>query len=453
MRRVGAVGAALIVAWTLFAFGAVYAFVSRPAVAASVLLFLIVRPRLFRERTWPMDTSLLVFVAYGWLQLLPLPGALVSLLQPASNVFHASVALTPYSASAWRPLSLAPTAGLEAMLNLTAAALLYWTVRESADNSGTRTFVRGLALTGALLTIYAILQPVLFSNGKIYGFWSPLAHEAQPVGPVISRNHFASWLVLATPIAVGYLIAHGRSHWIGSTRTKQLVRMLSDARALWLGGCAVLMVAGVVYSQSRAGLFGLLAAMVVGIIGSWRSLGNRGRVGLVVVSVALGSIAWLLANPSHVLKRINGEDTVAWGGRPAVWRATLDMAGRYPATGVGLGAYEGAMPFYQPEPRVPIFNHAHNQYLQWLSEGGVPGVVIAAAVLILAFGLFRRRHFLDNGSLVHVREGAFAGMIGLAVQSIWETPLVTPCVLWMLAAAAGLATSRPAVSHTPERRR
>lgn len=453
MRRIGATGAALIVAWTLFAFGAVYPFVSRPAAAASLLLFLLVRPSVFRERTWALDTSILAFIAYGWFQLLPLPGTLVSALQPNGAVFHAGVSLSVFDPAAWRPLSLAPTASLEAAINLTAATLFYWTVRESSDHTGARTLSRALALMGAVVTVYAIIQPVLFPNGKVYGFWSPQAHEAQPVGPVISRNHFASWLVLATPVVVGYLLAHARSHWVGSTHVKRVVRMLSDARALWTACCAVLMVAGVVYSQSRGGLFGMGAAMAAGSVGGWRHMGSRGRVGLVVVSIVLGSVAWSLANPSHVLKRIQGADTAEWGGRPAVWQATLAMAGKYPMTGVGLGAYEGAMPFYQPEPRVPIFNHAHNQYLQWLSEGGIPGALLAGTAMLLALRLFKRRHFLDSGALVHVRQGAFAGMIGLAVQSIWETPLVTPCVLWMLAAAAGLATARPAVSHGAESQR
>ena len=46
--------------------------------------------------------------------------------------------------------------------------------------------------------------------------------------------------------------------------------------------------------------------------------------------------------------------------------------------------------------------------------------------------------------MVHIREAALAGIFGLAVQSMWETPLVTPAVLILLAAAAGIAVHRPA---------
>lgn len=119
------------------------------------------------------------------------------------------------------------------------------------------------------------------------------------------------------------------------------------------------------------------------------------------------------------------------------------MAGKYRLTGVGLGAYEGAMPAYQEQPVVILFNHAHSQYLQWWAEGGLIGTLIAAALFVAGWRLFARRRRRDRGPLVHLREGALAGIVGLAVQSVWETPLVTPAVLWLLAAAAALATERP----------
>jgi capsular exopolysaccharide synthesis family protein len=438
------VGAVLIVAWTLFAFGAVYPWASRPAAAATLLLFLFSRPTLFRDSTWAVDGAIVALLAYGWLQCLPLPGALVNVLSPASAAFHQRLSLTPFDPAAWRAVSLAPSASIEAMINLSAAALFYWTIREANGHAGARIFTRSLALMGAVAVLLAILQPVLFPNGKVYGFWSPIYIEAHPVGPIISRNHFASWMLLAAPITIGYLLTHARTYWVGSTRVKASIRMLSDARALWIATCSVLMIIGVIFSQSRAGLIGLGATALAGIAGSRQHLGRRGRAGLLAASLIFGAIAWMVANPANgVLRKIQAGQGDDWGGRPAIWRATISMASQYPLLGVGLGAYEGAMPAYQKPPVVILFNHAHSQYLQWLSEGGAIGVLIGIALFVSGFRLFARRRGKDLGPLVHLREGALAGIVGLAVQSIWETPLVTPAILWLLAAAAALATERP----------
>ncbi len=430
-------------AWTLFAFGAVYPWASRPAAVASLLIFLFARPTLFRDKTWQLDGSLTLLLVYGWLQSVPLPGALVALLSPTSTAFHQALNLAPFDPAAAHALSLAPSATIEAVFNLTAAALIYWTIRESTGQRGARVITRALAVMGALAVLLAVLQPVIFPNGKIYGFWSPIYIEARPVGPIISRNHFASWMVLAAPITVGYLLTHARTYWVGATWRKALVKMLTDTRALWVATCAAIMVSGVIVSQSRAGLIGLAAAVVVAMTTSWRRLHTGGRVGLLAATLIFGTAAWMVSNPARVIGRFQDSTADEWGGRPEIWRATIAMASQYRLTGVGLGAYEGAMPAYQTPPVSIIFNHAHNQYLQWWSEGGLIGVMISIAVVITGFRLFRRRHHRDSSPLVHVREGAVAGIIGLAVQSIWETPLVTPAVLWLLAAAAALATERP----------
>ena len=375
---------------------------------------------------------------------MPLPGDLVNALSPASAAFHAAFSLVPIDPSAARPLSLAPSASVEAMINLTAAALFYWTVRETNGHAGARILIRSLALMGAAAVLLGVLQPVLFPNGKVYGFWTPIYPNAQPVGPIISRNHFASWMVLAAPITIGYLLTHARTYWVGATRVRAGVRMLTDTRAVWIATCGVLMVTGVLFSQSRAGLTGLSAAALVGLIGSRQHLGRRGRAGLIAASVLLASAAWQVANPSTgVLHRIQTTENDEWGGRPAIWQATIGMARQYQLTGVGLGAYEGAMPAYQTPPVTILFNHAHSQYLQWWAEGGGLGVLILAVIVVAGWRLFARRRSRDRGPLVHIREGALAGMVGLAVQSVWETPLVTPAILWLLATAAALATERP----------
>jgi hypothetical protein len=69
----------------------------------------------------------------------------------------------------------------------------------------------------------------------------------------------------------------------------------------------------------------------------------------------------------------------------------------------------------------------------------VPLVMATGAFLLLAGQ--RLRH--DRSPLAHLRGGAVAGLIGFAVQSIWETPLLTPAVMFLVAVTAGIAVHRP----------
>lgn len=444
---VRAVFAGLIISWTLFVFGAVYPWASRPAAAATLLLFLIARPRMFRGSTGAVDACIIAILAFYGLQLAPLPPGIVNMLSPASDAFHRAVDLTQFDPNVWRPLSLAPDASLEALVVLAAAALFYWTTRESLGSSGTRLLVRWIAIAGSACVVLAALSPTLFPNRLVYGFWHPLDRNATPMGPIISRNHFAAWMLVAAPLVGGYLAARARSHWLGRSVKQSSMRALTDPRAFFTVGAVALIAGGVLISTSRAGLIGFSAAALFALIGGWRQFGRRGRVGLVSLFLGLLVGALLISNPARAINRLGNTADDSWGGRPMIWQTSRALAARYPLVGVGFGAYEGAMPLYQPEPRGMLMNHAHSQYLQIVTEGGVPAVLLTLAVVILLIRLHFKRQHKDESAHRYLRSGALVGLVGLAVQSVWETPLLTPAVVWLAAAAAGIATSRHSSSE------
>jgi hypothetical protein len=67
----------------------------------------------------------------------------------------------------------------------------------------------------------------------------------------------------------------------------------------------------------------------------------------------------------------------------------------------------------------------------------LPLLVAAGAVVFSAYrGLVE-----DRGSYAWVRAGALAGLLGIAVLSIWESPFHTPATLMIVAVAAGLASA------------
>lgn len=444
----GAAGAALVTAWTLFAFGAVYPWASRPAVAASLALLAHVRPTVFRDRTAAVDAALAALIGYVWLQALPLPPALVAMLSPANGTTLADLSLA-FDPARWRPLSLAPAATIETAAMVTGAVALHWVVREGVGPSGVRWIVRSLALSGALAVLLAVLRPMLFPNGLMYGVWLPVAPEATPLGPIISRNHFAAWMLVAAPVVTGYLFAHGATHWAVRSRRSFLARILIDARALWITTAVGLMVFAVVFSQSRAGLIGLIVAGAFHLVSTWRSAGPKARALLVVGTAGLALSVLLVANPVNVLHRL-GHDADDWGGRPTIWQVALEMGRQFPVTGVGLGAFESIAPVFQPKPVVVFFNHAHSQYLQWWAEGGAIGVLLALWLVAAAAAVLTSRARRDPSALGHVRFGALAGLIGLAVQCVWETPLVTPAVLWLTGLVSGVAMRQQPVPDATE---
>lgn len=432
----------LLLAWSLFAFGAVYDWALAPAAVLAIVGALATQfsTRGARSRSWT-DLWLLLAAVVAVLQLVPLPESVRTMLSPNAGAHLARVSLAPPAADTWLPLSLNPGAWLfGAGLWIAGIATFIWT-RDMLEAHGARRVSRSVAWLGLALAIVALVQPAVFPNGLIYGFWSPESPTSHSTGPIISRNHYAAWIVLAWPLAVGYLFAHGRSHW-KNRRTARAVLVLSDTRAFWLLLAAALMLASLLVTESRAGAIGFAAAVLTLALQVWRRTGTVGRLSLVGFFVLTALAVGLWATPDALLNRFDRAWSGADGGRPGIWAQTMVLVRLFPLTGVGLGTFDVVMPAYQTGSFDTLLNHAHNQYLHLLAEGGLLFVVpLTLAALSFASVAWRRLRQEDTAA-VHLRQGALAGLVGLAVLSVFEVPLLTPAVLFLAAVNAGIVVHR-----------
>jgi O-antigen ligase len=429
----------LLLAWSLFAFGAVYdwAFAPVALLATAGGLFSLFHARSCASRSW-LDVWLLVVVAVALLQLVPLPESIRAVLSPNLSGYLQRGSLVAPVEGVWLPLSLYPDGWLfGAGAVLTAVGTFLW-ARDTLESRGLRRLMRSVAWMGLAVSAFALVQPTLFPNELIYGFWSA---GARSTGPIVSRNHYAAWIVLAWPMTVGYLFAHGRTHW-QDRRVARAVLVLSDMRALWLVLAASMMLASLLVTQARSGAIGFAAAVVVLSLQLWKRTGAMGRAGLVGLLFVVSLAVTLWATPDALMNRFDRAWSGVDGGRPDIWEQTMVLVRAFPVTGIGLGSFEVVMPAYQTGSFASLLNHAHNQYLHVLAEGGlllaVPLVLAAMAFLAVA----RRRLRRDESALVHLRQGAFAGLVGLAVLSVFEVALLTPAVLVLASVSAAIVVHR-----------
>jgi O-antigen ligase len=243
-----------------------------------------------------------------------------------------------------------------------------------------------------------------------------------------------SWLVMATPLVIGYMVR--RLHRRGGGR-RAWANL--DATTLWFGGAAAAMFAASILSLSRSTFLGMLAAV---LCGGLIVVAHRGRdsvvwlAGIVAVSAF---IAAALPGTADLVSRFENSGSEAKWSRIQIWHDTLPMVRDFPLTGVGLGAYRTAMVVYQQADRELAFNQAHNQYLQLVAEGGL----LLAMPLVLACAAFAatvlRRMREDRSHTFWLRAGAVAGVAGIAVQSLFETGLRMPANALLFATLCAVA--------------
>ena len=428
--------AAAAIAWSYFAFGAVYEWAAPP------LLFLSLSA-LTLARAWPRprrltDAAALAALAIVALQLVPVPPALQDLLSPAQRAFRTQMLLGA-DVRTWAPLSLDPAHTRVSLMLAASALALFLVVRETAAAHG-RALAGWIAWMALLASCIGMGTAMLFPNGKVYGFWAPLERGAAPFGAIINRNHFAAWALVAIGIVGGALAAHVTRQAARATARRRVVAVLSDARTVWLAFSPILLAASIVMTASRAAFAGLVAASAGALVLTRRRARARSLAlfGALAIACVLAVLTW--SRPDRLLTRVGGAGS-ALGPRATIWQETTAIAARYPIAGVGLGAFPAAMSVYQEAPRTSFFNHAHNQYLELATEGGA---LLSVFLLLFVWAVARqtaRGLADDQGSFFWLRAGAGAALLGIAVLSIWESPFRTPATLMITAVAAGLAAS------------
>jgi O-antigen ligase len=260
-----------------------------------------------------------------------------------------------------------------------------------------------------------------------------------PFGPYLNRNDFATWLIMAIPLTIGYILTRIESRRRNGDGGLSIERAI-DATAVWLVGSVCLMSAALLVSLSRSGLTGAVVSLACLLWLSRRRLGSRGRASLLAAVTVMIAIAATYANLGALADRVGETIETGIGGRLTIWRETWSMVRDFWIAGTGVGAYERGMLVYQQTKGLFYVNHAHNEYLQLLAEGGV--LVCAVAALTAAAGVAQIAGRLrrDSSPIFWVRAGAVSGLIAVAVQGIWDTGLRMPAnaVLFAILAAVTL---------------
>jgi O-antigen ligase/tetratricopeptide (TPR) repeat protein len=425
------------------------------------------------QLTWrkcPLALCLAGLVLLGVWQVLPLPGPVLSTVSPETartyqrllparhEVLAADSGSRPSADHPGTTVSFYPGATTRELTRLLAVFLLFAAVR---NNCASAAALRRLSVVatanGALLSLVALLQA--FSSSRHLVYWTfPSAGEV--FGPFICRNHFPFYVNVCLGLAAGLLLSWRnsgaeRDGWAGRAHG-----LLHEPRLLWVGAAVVLMLAAVALSLSRGGLLALVGAAVVCLLlhaAHTRRLSQLGAAAL-VGALALGLLTWF------GLDRVKARLATVWEGaalkddRVPLWTRLLPTAADFPLLGTGYGTFDyvelmtrdsGADIGY-------LYEHAHNDYLEALLEGG--GVRLALSLLAIGVvfrlgsrGLGRS----DPSGVSGLVLGALLGFTAVVLQSFVDFGLHIPAiavlatVLCAQLAAVGSATPEDQREGTP----
>ena len=435
-----------MIAWSVFAVGGVYVWAGAPLMVAGAVLAVVARPQPGTSReTQALDGLLLAVVAAAALQVVPLPSAVRAAIAPHLDGIRSAMYVGPTDMAGWWPLSLAPGWTAYSLGLVITALVVFWTTRRACGLGLSLRIVRHVAFVGLVAALVALAEQAAGDPTLIYGRWQARDAGARPFGPFVNRNHFATWVLMACPLAAGYVAAVLSVRRPAPALRAKLVALLEGlgTSELWVGVAGAVMTLALAVSTSRSGLLAFGVSLVGG---AWlaRSRLTARALGFGVLAViVLGAFMAAYVDVQPLLSRVDETLVVGAGGRPRVWQETLRLIRDVWLTGTGLGSYQSAMLVYQQTNRTVFINQAHNQYLHFLAEGGVLLTAPALMAVVAFIRLFRVRLAQDTSAFVWLRIGGGAAILAVAVQGLWETGLRMPANGLLFAIAAAVAVHRP----------
>jgi hypothetical protein len=136
--------------------------------------------------------------------------------------------------------------------------------------------------------------------------------------------------------------------------------------------------------------------------------------------------------------------------RLGVWRDTLRLIGSSPLVGSGFGAYADALPRFKTTAGHLSIEHAENDHLEFLAEGGGLGTLLGGLVALTLFlyGL-RRLHAEEHRLVRALLAAALAGGAAIYVHSAFDFNLRIPSNALLAALLAAVATAGTCAAGGP----
>ncbi len=266
----------------------------------------------------------------------------------------------------------------------------------------------GFAWFGFVLGVASVVA-YYTSPGKI--LWSFPSPYPDVWGPFLSRNNFAQFLELALPVSL----------WLGLT---------VHPRYLWMS--ASILACGLV-SASRAGAVVLILETTAVFVLVRPAAPRRLIPQFWLAVLALAA----LAGGEVLVHRF--EDPDPFRDRREIFESSLQMIAARPWTGYGLGTFATVYPEFARFDPGAVVEHAHNDWLEWATEGGWP---YAAVWMLLA---------------ISVTRPAFRSVWGIGVPAVFVHALVDypfarfGVAAWLFILAGALESVGPKMALPKER--
>ena len=420
--------------------GAIANFVIQFLGALILLGVALTEPR--RDMTRAEKGAWLLFFAFiflSLLQLVPLPPATWTAIPGRATVGEGFALIG--AELPWLPVSLTPNGTIRALVSLLPGLAILALVVAASERSR-QVFLPLLVGFAFVALLLGLTQKASGAKSALY-FYS-ITNWGHTVGFFANRNHQATLLLMTLPFVAALatpLLRGGR------------IRQDAIPKIVVIGTLFAMVAGGVMMTGSRAGIAILPIVSAFCVLMVRKDLtGNvpklwLGGVGLFMLA-AIAAVGFSGVVTRDALATAN----VSASTREAIWETSWRHAVEHLPIGSGLGSFVPVFRMREDPLNRPseFANHAHNDYLEWLLETGLPGLALLAA-FAMWYAILLRGVWRSNDAALG-RAGSIA-IAAVLIHSLADYPIRTAAIFAMCVLCAAFMIPAPADPEAEERSR
>ncbi len=392
-----------------------------------------------------------LFLLGVW-QTVPLPPDVLERISPATarlyerllpaqpELIGPAAQATDAHAVSGRTISLYPQATRRMLLKILSVFALFAVVRTNLAPAGAlRRLGIAVLVNGALLSVFGVAQFCTSPHDTLYWYFPS---RGTVFGPFVDRDHFAFYINLCIGLGLGLLLSLRESR--PELREGGFAALLRHSEALWILVALALMFSATLLCLCRGGVISLSCAAAVCVVLSLRHSLRFGAIGVAVPVTATALAIGIFFAYEPFLTRLSTLWTgTAYqkSGRISLLSSGWPIVKSFPLWGTGYGTFRYLEPLYFHTSREIglSYEHAHDEYLEGLIEGGAVRLGLTALAFALVYRLGLRAIAAQRGKpAAALGLGAIFSFTTMTVHSLGEFGLHIPAIALLATVVAAL---------------
>ncbi|RQW63888.1 O-antigen ligase family protein [Vibrio viridaestus] len=355
---------------------------------------------------------LALFQVWVLIQIIPIPGSLLSLVSPNAYDVYANmlgehsyfISLDPYSTF------------MDFLKGLAYSLFVFNNLILISTPKRIRIVLYILVFSGFYQAVYATLEVLL----HVKHTWILGLNQGEKAnGTFVYHNHLANYLLMTLCMGFGLIVTQLYQTPSGSWFVR--IRRWTESalsRKMFIRLCLVVMVIALVLTRSRMGNTAFfLSSILTGITAL--IFYKRIPRSLIILIVSILAIDTFIIGSTFgidkVAQRIEAssaqtetrDEVVKWG---------LTIVKDFPLTGTGLGSFYSIFPKYT-KYNIGYYDYAHNEYLQFAIECGLPALLLLAFIVLMS--LFKNVQTIskrNSKTMKGTALGCFMAIVGMMIH-------------------------------------